>query len=299
MWMLIRIIPRSALLTAAPHKTLVLFVGKCGPPEGFDRAEGSITSKQDLGQIEAQAPPKEFQVKCPLEFGGDECLGTELLTEKSAAYQAAFAALGRRGCNKTHTQCAEFENLEFIQGIRIEQLPGSFIHRPHEGFFQKLVGLLTPGSGKRRIRVGSSVQDGTPYGNPRPMILGRWQMPGIPIQFQDIGTSINFRIAFAHGPIAGIFNIRNNTPGYSQPLSVTEHYGRYGGEANQAEDTTLPPPGFFSRLAYITGHVLGSDIAVEEPSPDISAIIAGSTIDLMDTAGLMNRCGSVESTVEG
>lgn len=292
MRMLIRVIPRSALLTAAPHKTLVLFVGKCGPPQGFDRKEGSITAKQDLGQIEAQIPPKEFQSKCPLEFGGDECLGTELLTDKNAAYQAAFAALGRRGCNKTSTQCAEFENLEFIQGIRIVQIQGSFIHRPHEGFLQKVIGLLTPGSGKRRIRVGSSVQDGTPYGKARPMILGRWQMPGIPIQFQDIGTSINFRIAFAHGPIADMFNIRNNTPGFSQPLTVTKHYGRYGGEADQGEDTTLPPPAFFSRLAYITGHCLGSDIAVEDPAPEISSIIAGTAIDLMDTASTMNRCGS-------
>lgn len=292
MRMLIRVIPRSALLTAAPHKTLVLFVGKCGPPQGFDRKDGSITAKQDLGQIEAQIPPKEFQSKCPLEFGGDECLGTELLTDKNAAYQAAFAALGRRGCNKTSTQCAEFENLEFIQGIRIVQIQGSFIHRPHEGFLQKVIGLLTPGSGKRRIRVGSSVQDGTPYGKARPMILGRWQMPGIPIQFQDIGTSINFRIAFAHGPIADMFNIRNNTPGFSQPLTVTKHYGRYGGEADQGEDTTLPPPAFFSRLAYITGHCLGSDIAVEDPAPEISAIVAGTAIDFLDQATLMNKCGS-------
>lgn len=292
MRMVIRVIPRSALLTAAPHKTLILFVGRCGPSEGFDRKDGSITSRQDLGQIEAQIPPKEFQSKCPLEFGGPECLGTEILTAKNAAYQAAFAALGRRGCNKTSTQCTEFANMEFFQGIRVVQIQGSFIHRPHEGFFQKLIGLLTPGSGKRRIRVGSSVQDGTPYGKARPMILGRWQMPGIPIQFQDIGTSINFRIAFAHGPIADMFNIRNNTPGFSQPLTVTKHYGRYGGEADQAEDTTLPPPSFFSRLAYITGHCLGSDQAVEDPAPEISSIIAGTAIDLMDTAHLMNRCGS-------
>lgn len=292
MRMVIRIIPRSALLTAAPHKTLVLFVGKCGPSEGFDRKDGSITAKQDLGQIEAQIPPKEFQSKCPLEFGGPECLGTELLTDKNAAYQTAFATLGRRGCNKTSTQCAEFENLEFNQGIRIVQIQGSFIHRPHEGFFQKLIGLLTPGSGKRRVKVGSSVQDGTPYGKPRPMILGRWQMPGIPLQFHDVGTSVRFRMAFAHGPIADMFNVRTNTPAFSQPQALVKHYGRYGGEADQLESTFLPGPVFFSRLAYAEGYCTGSDIAVEEPAPDISAIIAGTAIDLMDTASLMNRCGS-------
>lgn len=295
MRVVIRILSRANLsnATVSPSQcSFVPFVGKCGPSEGFDRKDGSITSRQDLGQIEAQIPPKEFQVKCPLEFGGAECLGTELLTDKNAAYQTAFATLGRHGCNKTSTQCAEFENLEFNQGIRVVQIQGSFIHRPHEGFFQKLIGLLTPGSGKRRVKVGSSVQDGTPYGKPRPMILGRWQMPGIPLQFHDVGTSVRFRMAFAHGPIADMFNVRTNTPAFSQPQALVKHYGRYGGEADQLESTFLPGPVFFSRLAYAEGYCTGSDIAVEEPAPDISAIIAGTAIDLMDTAHLMNRCGS-------
>lgn len=295
MRMVIRILSRSQLSnpTVSPaERSFVAFVARCGPPEGFDRGSGSITAKQDLGQIEAIIPPRVFQKACPLDFGGEECLGTELLTDKNAAYQAAFAALGRFGCNKTHTQCFEFENTEFFQGQQIVQIQGSFIHRPHEGFFAKLIGLLTPGSGKRRMRVGSSVEDGTPYGKAIPEVLGRWQMIGIPLQYHDIGTSINFLLAFCRGRISDIFNVVSRTVGFDSPSALTEHYGDYGGEANQLADTVFPEGGFFSRLAYLTGQVTGSDIAVEEPVPDISAVVAGRVIEEMTTAHLMNRCGS-------
>ncbi|HEX2881392.1 MAG TPA: hypothetical protein VHO25_17810 [Polyangiaceae bacterium] len=295
MRVVIRILSRSSLLNGATSPaacSFVAFVGKCGRPDGFDRKQGTITARQDLGQIEAQIPPAIFQRSCRLDFGGPECLGTELLTEKSAAYQAAFASLGRLGCNKTFGQCTEFENTEFNQGLRVAQIEGSFVHRPHEGLLDKVIGLLTPGSGRRRTRVGASLEDGTPYGKAVPAVLGRRQMPGIPLQYQDIGTSINFLMAFCRGPIAGFFNIRSNTVGFTQPLGVTEHYGRYGGEADQLEDTVFPLGGFYSRLAYITGFVNGSDIAAEEPAPNISSMIAGSAIDLMDTIHLMNRCGS-------
>jgi hypothetical protein len=159
-------------------------VWRCQKPDGFDRKEGSITAKQDLGQIEAVIPPRVFQKDCPLDFGGIECLGTEDLTDKNAAYQTAFATFGRAGCNKTHGKCDEFENLEFNQGLQIVQIEGSFIHRPNESFLQKLYGLLTPGSGKRRTRVGASLEDGTPYGKAIPIVLGRAQMYGIPLQYR-------------------------------------------------------------------------------------------------------------------
>lgn len=295
MRVVVRLLSRASLLNGATSPagcSFVTFVGKCGRPEGFDRQQGTIVARQDLGQIEAQIPPRIFEKQCPLDFGGPECLGTELLTEKSAAYQAAFAALGRQGCNKTFGRCTEFENTEFFQGIRVVQIQGSFIHRPHEGFFDKLIGLLTPGSGRRRTRVGSSVEDGTPYGKAIPMVLGRWLLSGIPLQFHDIGTSINFLTAWCRGPISSILNFRTDTVGFTQPLGVTHHYGRYGGETDQLADTVFSEHGFFSRLAYSTGFVNGSDIATEEPVPSQSAIIAGSSIDMMDTAGLMNRCGS-------
>lgn len=275
MRMVVRVLSRAQLHNVLGDTGWVMFVGRCGKPEGFDRKDGAITAKQDLGQIEAMIPPRVFQKTCPLDFGGEECLGTELLTAKNAAYQTAFATSGRSGCDKTHGTCTLFANTEFYQGIRVVQIQGSFIHRPHEGFFAKLIGLLTPGSGKRRMRVGASLEDGTPYGKAIPIVLGRWLMNGIPIQYQDIGTSINFMMAFARGPISDFINIRCDNPEFTQPLGVTEHYGRYGGETDQLEDTVFPIGGFYSRLAYVTGFVNGTDIAVEDPAPDIKAIVAG------------------------
>lgn len=288
MRMVIRIGSRANLLTdfGAEGNGWILFVGRCGAPDGFDRKDASITAKQDLGQIEAQIPPATFEKDCILKFKGVDCLGNELIGAKSAAYQAALT------CNKTEGQCSDYANLEFRQGLKMLQLQGSFIHRPNEGFWAKLFGLLTPGSGKRRIRVGASLEDGTPYGKARPIILGRWQMSGIPLQYQDIGTSIKFMMAYAHGPIGGYANIHTNTIGFSNPQSVIEHYGNYGGEANQLADTVFPQGGFFSRLAYITGTCTGTDIAVEDPAPDISAIVKGISVNQLVNGGYLNRLGA-------
>lgn len=278
MRMVIRLLSRANLPDTLAPLSWVLFVGRCQRQDGFDRQRGSITAKQDFGQINAVIPPWVFQKDCPLVFGGPECLGTELLTEKNAAYQAAFAALGRKGCNKTDGQCFEYENLEFRQGIRIVQLQGSFIHRPHESFLQKLIGVLTPGSGKRRITVGASLEDGVPYGKAIPMVLGRALMPGIPLQYQDIGTAINFLMAFSRGPIVSFNNTRVLNPGFSAPQGLTEHHGYFGGQGDQTADTVFPEHGFFSRLAYNTGFVTGSDIAVEDPAPDMVSMIGGDQV---------------------
>jgi hypothetical protein len=301
MRMVVRICSRANLLAdfGVGGNGWSFFNGRCGPPDGFDRKEGSITAKQDLGQIEAQIPPQDFERPCWLDFGGPDCLGTELLTEKNAAYQTAFATFGRKGCNKSHTQCTEFDNVKFFQGIRVVQIQGSFLFKPHHGFLYKLiryssvVGYLgTRFFGTKAHEVGSSVEDGTPYGHAVPIVLGRWQMSGMPLQFQDVGTELHFLMAFCRGPIGGYGNIRNNTVGFTSPFDVIEHYGNYGGEANQLADTVFPEGQFFSRLAYITGAVAGSDIEVEEPAPDISAIVKGIAIGELVNADYLNRQGT-------
>lgn len=295
MRMVVRIASRADLETdfGLAGNGWILFVGRCGPVDGFDRQQASITARQDLGQIEAQIPPRDFQRTCPLKFKGEECLGTEVLGDKSATYQAATV------CNKSFTQCTEYENTEFFQGIRVVQIQGSFIHKPHHGFLYKLfrysspVGfLLTNLFGKHSRAISSSVEDGTPYGKAIPVVLGRWQMSGSPLQFQDVGTEIHALEAFCRGPIIGYANIRNNTVGFTTPFDIVEHYGSYGGESNQLADAVFPEGQFFSRLAYITVSVAGSDIEVEDPSPDISAIVIGIAIGELVNASYFNRLGT-------
>lgn len=253
--------------------SIVVFVGRCQKPDGFNRSTGTISAKPDMGTIEAQIPPRQFMASCPLEFKGAECLGTELLSEKSAAYQAAST------CNLTFQQCsADYENEEFFQGVRVIQIQSSFVHKSNESFFKKILNIL-PGISRRKTTVNNSLYDGTPYGKPIPIILGRWYKTLLPLQFQDVGTSIRFLMAACRGKISDFINLRTLTLNFSAPLSVIKHLGEYGGDGTQTQDTVFPEGGFFSRLAYITGYCTGTDIEVQDPAPEIAAVIAGIVPD--------------------
>lgn len=274
--MVIRVISRSTP-TNDPSAgsdyvdSFVLFVGRVNKPDSFNRESGTITATQDLGSIEAQIPPRQYQPTCPLKFKGAECLGSEALSAKSATYQAA------KVCNKSFAQCTDYSNTEFFQGTRIIQIESSFVHKSNESFFKKILNIL-PGISRKKTTVGSSVHDGTPYGTPISIILGRWQKELVPLQFQDIGTSINFKMAACRGEIDDFDNIRQESLAFTQPMGVTEHLGEYGGVGSQTQDGVFPDASFHSRLAYITGFCNGSDIVTEDPAPKITSMIVGQVV---------------------
>lgn len=286
MRLVVRTISRSVAASIGNNASIltnsgVLFVGRCGKPDGFDRSTGTITAKPDMGTVAALLPPRVIQVSCPLEFKGPECLGTELLSEKSAEYQAAVV------CNKLRGgDCTTYANTKFFQGIDIVQIESSFVHKSHEGFLSKflryggfgLVGHLL-GPKRKSTSVNNSIHDGTPYGTAIPLIFGRWYKTLIALQYQDIGTSINFLMAACRGKISDFINIRNLSLGFTAPIGITKHLGEYGGDGSQTEQTVFPQGGFFSRLAYITGYCNGSDIESEDPAPEIAAVIAGTIPD--------------------
>lgn len=274
MWLVVRVVSRSVATAIGNNistltNSAVLFVGRCQKPDGFDRSTGTISAKPDMGTIEARLPPRVFQAGCPLEFKGLECLGYEALSAKSAAYQAAIV------CNKVPgLDCTTYANTEFTQGYELIQIQSSFVHKSNESFFKKILNVL-PGVSRQKTTVNNSLYDGTPYGNPIPLILGRWYKTLLPLQYQDIGTSINFLMAACRGKISDFINVRNLTLGFTAPIGVTKHLGEYGGQGTQTRDTVFPQQGYFSRLAYITGYCNGSDIATEEAAPEIAAVIAG------------------------
>src|ERR1051326_7277694 len=256
--------------------SIILFAGRCDKPDGFNREHGTITANQDCGSIEALIPRYQFQQHCTVRYKGPECLGTELLSEKSFIFQSETK------CKLTFEDCTRKENTKFFQGIRIVQIESSFIYKSHEGLLQKLlrygafglVGNLLAGK-RRAVPVNNSIHDGTPYGNAIPTILGRWSKRLITLQFQDIGTSINFKMAACRGKIHDFINVRNESVGFTQPIGVTKHLGEYGGEGSQTADTVFPEHSFHSRLAYLTGYCNGSDIETEDPAPEISSIVGG------------------------
>lgn len=276
-----RMIPRNAGTfsvvegSASPFThSIILFVGRCDKPDGFDREKGTISARQDLGTIQAQIPERDFQPQCPLvrvfKKPGD-CLGDETLSQKSLTYQAA------KKCNGTLAQCLDYENEGYYQGTHIIQIQSSFVHKSNESFFKKVLNIL-PGISRKKTVVGNSVFDGTPYGNPIPVILGRWKKELIHLQYQDLDTTINFKTAACRGPIKDFLNIRNESAGFSQPGSITKHLGEYGGVGTQTADTLFPGGEFHSKLAYITGSCTGSDIATEDPAPVLSSVIAGQSV---------------------
>lgn len=270
----VRAISRSIAdpIFASPNaKSVVVFVGRLERPDGFTRTVGTISAKPDLGNIEAQVPPRDFELVCPLTFKGEECLGTETLSEKSTAYQQAIR------CNKSKAQCLEYENTEFRQGMDIVQIESSFLYKSNVSFWGKVLNALTPLSRTKKI-VGNSIFNRTPFGNPIPLILGRVSKMLIPLQYRDTGETIWFKMAAGRGPISDFVNIKSHNENFSQPLEITKHLGEYGGEGTQTADTVFPGGNFLSRLAYITGRVIGSDRREEDPAPDVTAVVAGITV---------------------
>lgn len=275
MRMVIRVISRSGPSNDPTSfdfaDSFIRFVGRVNKPDSFNRQSGTISATQDLGSIEAQIPPRLFQPNCPLKFKGTECLGSEALSAKTATYKAA------KICNKSFAQCTEYSNTEFFQGTRIVQVTSSFVHKSNESFFKKILNIF-PGISRKKTTVGSSIHDGTPYGTPISVILGRWKKDLIPIQYQDIGTSINFKMAACRGTITDFLNIVTDSVGFTQPHDIAKHKGDYGGVGTQTQDTVFPDQSFHSKLAYITGQCDGSNIEAEEAAPPISSVVVGLSV---------------------
>lgn len=274
MRLVVRVVSRSVAVAIGNNSSIlsnsgILFVGRCKKPDGFKRSVGTITATPDMGTIAAQIPSRVFQASCPLRFKGAECLGTETLLDKSAAYQAAAI------CNKLPGgDCTTFENTEFHQALSIIQITSSFLHKSHESFLKKVLNVL-PGISRKKTVVNNSLHDASPYGSSIPLQFGRWYKTLLPLQFQDIGTSINCLLAIGRGKISDVINLRTQSLGFTAPIGVTKHLGEYGGTGTQTQDTVFPEHDFFSRLAYITCYVNGSDIEVEDAAPEIAAVIAG------------------------
>lgn len=284
--MIVRIIPRNAPsgggAASCYQHSIVLAVNRTNKPDNFNRSSGTLSAVQDFGSTENQIPPRQYQPSCPLvnvfKVPGHDCMGNETMAEKSLTYQAA------KTCNGSWSQCSAYGNTEMFQGIRILQLNSSFIYRPHRGLFTRIINIAFPPSIpiynalRRKTVVGNSIHDGTPYGQPRSIILGRWKKKLIALQYQDTGETIWFKMAACHGPIDDFLNIVNEAPNFSQPLEIVKHKGEYGDQGTQTADAVFADHSFHSRLAYLTGRCIGSDMEVEDPAPDISSMIIGHAV---------------------
>ncbi len=108
-----------------------------------------------------------------------------------------------------------------------------------------------------------------------PECWGRVQIMGVIIGATDVGPFIQVRIAWCEGEIEGLQSVRSAD--YALPLSATSYAEVMGlvGVLNGPDDPLWVAPGYYSRTAHSRGAALNSDIAVNEPPPDIIAIVLG------------------------
>lgn len=246
-----------------------LGVFRCDEPDDSNNESITIDCKQDLGSINNDLPFTIFQEKCPLEFKGKECLGGQLLSQKSAAYQAASA------CNKTRRQCAnDYANEPSFQGEWFNGVTGNFkVSRARGGAGGAILSLF--GLRNKRVTAKYTSQDDTPRGRPWPMGLGRTQIELVAIQSADTGEYLAGQWTPGEGEITKYLNLRNVSAGWANTFqALATHRGKYGWDAEQA------PLGFFasgnqrhSHKAYVEATIKGNNPDTGDPAPTLVSVI--------------------------
>lgn len=189
------------------------------------------------------------------------------------------------------------------EGINLIAISGS-LSFPQVVAKSGIAGLL----GRRKtIQVTQqwSSTDGTPFGQVRPFVFGRCQMPAIHFAYADKGTHVGALSAFCDGPIAAIDQLRTRTPGISDPICnfanppapAVKHLGDPGGTGTNTGNTCQSDLGsglLFSRLAYTEGAFTGWQNGqvvpfgvdqADEPAV-LTAIIRGLKIPVPNISGV-------------
>jgi hypothetical protein len=238
------------------NSSLVLFVGKFQRPGELDKQKCSISVRQFLGSTDYELPLRIFRTDDPSGRLPDDPL---------------------------------------FEGFRFIPISGTAQFQTREP--RRLLGFIP--FGKKTVthsKQWSSFSD-TPLGNPIPEVVGgRCQVPGIPIMFADIGTSIMFLMVGANGKVHDIVDIKNQTRGFGQPHNVTIHLGEPGNTGTQTADPQFPAAGYFSGTAYIGGAVDGSDPANVDGAPTITMVVMAE-VDLPDEDGNFTEAGFSDNPI--
>lgn len=238
-----------------------------------------ITCSQEIGNFSYELASKKFGQACPLIFGKGECLGDELFTDKSLAYQQAFLRDGQGGCNRTSARCIQLANEAFLQALipvtvtdffnRIDIVKKRFLFWS----WKKKVSTPVQWSSKNISDNDNAVL---------PMAWGRVRLDGIPFVWADIGTSIRALVAFCQGEVEGFYNITCHNPNLTI-ANFIPHRGEFGGRGSQQIPSYFPQSGYNSRMAYGEVEYTGSEPTdAPEDSPVTSAVIKSKIISVPD-----------------
>lgn len=119
---------------------------------------------------------------------------------------------------------------------------------------------------------------------PVPECLGANQMLGVLISAVDAGTTIKMRHAWVEGEIDGFLNVRSTD--YTLPVTLVGEMKGKVGVLNVDPDPAWVGPGNYSRTAVTLSSASGTAIDVEDPAPDVAAIIKGRLMKIPNGANV-------------
>lgn len=277
----LRVVYRVVSPTRSGKDYFILYVGRCDKPGSIGKGNIKINSQQNYVGLNQLIPAKTYATTCPLTFGFGECLGDETLQQKSQQYQAAFAASGAAGCDKTFGTCDKFQNTRLFQGKRYVSVAGQFQYQEKVKvkfliFFSKTKTIT------HTVQYTSKADDASE--TPIARGWGRVQIQGRPLQWVDLGERINALYGFLQGKISAFTNIRCRTQGFTL-ATYNQHLGELGGIGSQQPDPLFPQSGFFSKLAYIGAQFTGSALTQEDEAPELTAVCKAEEIEVIGADG--------------
>ncbi len=124
-----------------------------------------------------------------------------------------------------------------------------------------------------------------------PVVLGAMQMKGVHIAYIDVGSELRMRTAFADGPIYAIAGLRS----IQSLLALIGDWSFKAGLVGAANDlpgsvvwpgnTPVTNTAYYSRTAQVISHASNSAVDVDEPAPDLVAMVLGMLMTIPDGSG--------------
>lgn len=118
-----------------------------------------------------------------------------------------------------------------------------------------------------------------------PEVFGAAQMLGTVLAADDTGGFIRMRLGFTEGEIYDIINHRSVDP--ELPLHAPTYQqmkGKVG--ALNGDNPTWVGPGYYSRTSELLLSASNSPVDVNEPAPDVAAVVLGRIMPIPDTSNV-------------
>lgn len=259
MFMVIRFVSRS--FTASSNSdSLVVFTGKCQPVFDADYESLQISATQYIGSTEEEVPWRLFTPEDELGTAADDVLFEGFL----------YRAFPHIVTYKERVRRTGFLGLLGFKKTVIRSLP----YTSHQG-----------------TEIEKSV----------PLLLGRTQLQLVPVAYIDVGDRVNAVFCATEGPIKTFGFGRVITSGFnfsyvadSNPNLLQFRYGYDGNTNGQVPFVDsfiggIPANGYYSRSAMVAAAFFGTDVAQDDPAPDVIFMALGMLMDLPDDGGEFNN----------